>query len=484
MLDKLTAEQIQAYKEAGVLDGIIETWKEVGQKNDVDSGVPYSNPAYSRRPGTTNQYGIFTQPGVRPQTYSTLNQPLDIVDLLNPVASEFLQERVGILTGQTDMTGNNAEDSCSTPPVVGDLKTCQQNYILGTLYLAGQKMTFNDAGKLANRAVLPEREIMNTAPRYSFYPDLLTQPNLNVRSWQAQTLFQMGTAIRRATSQVMITGNPATASASTVKGYIQEFNGLDTLVKTGYVDAVTGNACAAADSVVVSWNALTTATVGGNSLGQVITNVYNGRQILARQLGVEATWAFIMHPTLFLDLVYAYASTYYINRLTAPFTSSAVLQTASERVTELALDMYANQYLLINNVPVPVVFSDGIPVGSAGNYGVSDIYMVPLTINGAPGIQFEYFPMNNQYAQELAAHFNDQIMLLNNGMYMMVWERTKFCVEPIIKAQFRMFLNAPFLAGRIDDVQFQLLTGVNYRSPLPGSTGYSNGGSSYYADIN
>ena len=481
MLHKLTPDQIAAFEAAGKLDAVIAAAKEIGAKNDVSADLPYLNPAYGPRPGTTDQFGIFTQPGVRQEMYSTLGQPMDFTSILTPQASEFAQERIGILTGQTATAGTNPTDVCGIPVRAGNLKTCEQHYSFGELFIGSEKIALTKAGMKANRAV-SERTILNAAMTDPFIPDILQGAGVNLLSPEAQALYQMGTEIRRSLAVVAITGDPTLAYNSTELGWISEFNGLDTLIKTGYTDAKTGVACPAADSDVRTWGALTSATVSGNSIAQELTDLYFGRVMLARQLRLDAQWAWLMPFALFRELTYDYAANYFISRLTSPFSASATSNTNSETTRRLQLEMLQGNYLLIDNVPVPVLFSDGIPLESAGNYKQADIYLLPVTINGSTGVPFEFFPLNNAQVQKLAGRFGNEIEVLNNGMFALSYERSKMCVEIVLTGQFRMFLPAPFLAGRLDNVQFT--SNISYRSPLPGFTGHVNGGGTYYTNVN
>ena len=467
-LKDLTPEQIQAYKEAGVLDKIVE-----GAKNDVTSGLPFARPVYAPRSGDPTAGGIFTAPGVRPEMFSTLGQPMDFTSILNPAPSLYAQERVGILTGQTAATGSNPEESCGDPPRVGQLKTCQQNYIFGEFVFGSEKIKISDAGMLANRAVT-ERQILNEAATNPFFPALLTQPNVDFTSIEAQQLYQLGTALRRQFAQVLITGNPATAFNATVLGFIKEPLGLDNMIKTGYADAITGDACPAADSTVVPFGAeMFSGTYQGLKIAQWITDVYFGKVALAMQLGITAEWAFVMPFSAFRELTYAYANQYYDTRSAGVVGNP--IQTQQEGIRRLQLEMLNGYYLLIDGVQVPVLFSDGIPLEAGGdNYKKADIFLVPVRVNGRDGIRVEYFDMGNPAATRLASRFNGEIQMLNNGMYILYAERSKGCMELIIEGKIRMYLEAPFLAAKFQDLLY--ISNIGYRNPIPGFTGYVNGG--------
>lgn len=463
-LSELSPEQIAAYKEAGVLDEIVASFK-----NDVTAGLAFSRPAYAPRSGDPTSGGIFTQPGVRPEMVSTLAQPLDITSRLNPQPSLYAQERVGILTGQTAVTGTNPSDTCGDPVRVGDLTTCQQNYIWGEFFFGSQKIKISDAGMLANRAVT-ERQILNEAAVNPFFPAALQGPNVDFMSIEAQQLYQLGTAMRRQFAQVMISGNPATVPASTVSGFIKEPLGLDQMIKTGYVDAVTGTACAAADSIVVPFNAaVDTGTYQGRNIATWLTDVFFGRVALAKQLGISATWHFEGTLTLFRELTYAYASQYYDTR--AIGSAGNNFMTPQDRVRDLQLQMLQGMYLMIDGTPVPWYVNDGIPLSAGGgNYQQSDLYLVCDSVNGRDGIHVEYFPMTNPNAQRLANRFSNEIQMLNNGMYILYAERSHGCMELDIEGKIRLYLEAPFLCAKFQGLRY--ITNISYRNPIPSFSGY------------
>lgn len=476
-LSELSPEQIHAYKEAGVLDEIVASFK-----NDPTSGLAFARPVYAPRSGDPTAGGIFTQPGVRPEMVSALNQPMDITSLLNPQPSLYAQERIGILTGQTVTTGTNPNDTCGDPVRPGQLKQCQQSYIFGEFFIGSEKIKISDAGMIANRGVT-ERRILNEAQINPFLPAVLQGANVDFSSIEAQQLYQIGTALRRAIVKVMITGNPATIPASAEPGFVKEFLGLDNIIKTGYVDAITGVACPAADSTVIAFNG--DVNTGTDSLGRniatVITDVYFGKTALDMQLGTNASWTWVMPFQLFRELAYAYANHYYETRSIGVVGNP--FQTQQEGIRRLQLEMWNGRYLLIDGVPVPVMFSDGIPItAGGGNNQQADIFLVPTSVNGRDGIQFEFFPMNNPSASRLAARFGPEIQMLNNGMMILYAERRKGCMELDIEGKARMWLEAPFLAAKIQGLRYA--SNINYRSPLPGATGYVNGGQTGYFPIN
>lgn len=467
-LSELSAEQIAAYKEAGVLDEII-----AAEKNDVTSGLAFSRPVYAPRSGDPTSGGIFTAPGVRPEMVSTLAQPMDITSILNPVPSVFAQERVAILTGQTVATGTNPNDTCGDPIRPGQLKTCEQHYGFGEFYIGSEKIKISDAGMIANRAV-SQRQILNESATNPFFPAALQGPNVDFNSIEAQQLYQIGTSMRRQYAQVFITGDPTKTPANSLAGFIKEPLGLDLMIKTGYADAGTGTTCPAADSTVVPFGAdIFTGTYQGRNITTWITDVYFSKVALAKQLGITATWAIVMPFAAFRELTYAYANQYYDTRSQGVVGNPFQIQ--QEGIRRMQLEMLNGYYLLIDGVPVPVLFSDGIPVeAGGGNYQKVDVFLVATSVNGREGIHVEYFDLNNPYANQLRSRFNNELQVLNNGMYMLGAERSFDCMELRIVGKIRTYLEAPFLCAKWQDLLYT--SNIGYRNPITSFTGYVNGG--------
>jgi hypothetical protein len=144
--------------------------------------------------------------------------------------------------------------------------------------------------------------------------------------------------------------------------------------------------------------------------------------------------------------------------------------------------MMQGQYLLIDGMPVPVVFSDGITIeqlaGGAQRVLRSDMYLLPIEWNGRPLLTMEYFNMGNQYAREYSALVYNSALFLNNGMYVATKNERNGCIEFEINAMFRIILETPFLAGRIDDVSFTYQAQTRTADPAV-SFLYVDGGTSY-----
>lgn len=469
---EFTEKQISEMSKAGLLN--------IGQKNDPSSSTPTASGTFQGQSFTNpNQYGIFSNPGVRPERFSALQRPRSMAQLLRPQKSEYGNEIVSIMTGQTAGVANNQTDWCAPGALAGVLKACQQTYVFGNMKMATRIVPLQEVGLLRNRADIPG-EILNSPPRDNpFIPERMYQIT-NTRSQLQYELFTLGNQIERSFETELWRGVAGTNTG--VIGWWKDFAGLDSLVKTGYVDSVTGVACPAADSIVINWNADVGATVNGANVVQSFADQYYAVNDTARQVGLDGVqFAFVMRVEQFRALTEVWSCQYLTYRCQSSNAGQPIVVTGEEN-NRLRLEMQQGQYLLIDGTPVPVIFSDGIQLerlGSANpNILRSDAYLLPISWNGRPLIRPEYHDMGNVYAREFAGIVYPSAEFLNDGMYMMNKREAGGCVELEISMKMRVFLEVPFLAVRWDDVSYSY--GAQTRVADPATTFlYKNGGVTY-----
>lgn len=453
---------------------VAEVMKEMGvsQKNDPASLTLTAPALQGVFQGNENNYGLFSTPGIRPQRFSALVRPRSLASIIGVTKSEYHQELLEIMTGVTAASGTNATGFCGNPPTVGQGKVCEQIYRWGKFYIKTDLNALPELGQLRNRADVPG-EILNDATRANasmrnpFVPDLMYRLD-NTRSQLQYELWRIGVHMERTLDSVLITGDDSQASTATEVGWITEFDGLDGQIKTGYSDAATGIACPATDSAVISFNAQVDGTMAGGdgrNIVQAFSDLVWAIKDRAREMGMEDTqFAAVMRKELFRALVDTWSCNYSTYRCSStnagqPYFNDVVT------TNQLRLEMMNGQYILVDGMPVPVIFSEGIPQDSLGsNLFKSDLYFVPVSWAGLPLLRAEYFDMNNQYLQEFATFVaTDKISTLNNGMYIAGYRDTGLCTEYHFAAKLRLILETPFLAGRVDDIRY------TFRAPIRNS---------------
>lgn len=468
---EFTEKQISDMSERGLLN--------IGQKNDPSSSTPTQSQVLQGTSFTNpNQYGLFSYPGVRPDRFSALQRPRSMASLLRPQKSEYGNEIIEIMTGQTAGVANNQTDWCAPGALAGVLKTCQQVYTFGNFKMNTRITPVQEVGLLRNRADVPA-DILNRPPSENpFLPDRMYQLT-DTRNQLQYELYTLGVQIERSFETELFRGVSGTNTS--VVGWWKDFAGIDGLVKTGYAD-VYGTPCPAADSIVVTWNADVGATVNGSNIVQSMADQYYAVNDTARQVGLGGVqFAFVMRVEMFRALTEVWSCQYLTYRCQSS-NAGQPIQITGDETNRLRLEMQNGQYLLIDGQPVPVVFSDGIALDPLG-FGAqkvfrADAYLLPISWNGRPLIRPEYHDMGNAYAREFVNAIYPSAEFMNNGMYLFGKREAGGCVEFEISMKMRVFIETPFLCARWDDIIFSY--GAQTRTADPSSTYlYRNGGVTY-----
>ena len=461
-------DELKALAKAGVLD--------IASKHTPASTTlgaqAYHGPDQGLAAGT---WGIFADPHARPERFSALQRPDDFVQLLPAVRSQYTDSITEILTGQTAGGTTNADDFCGDPPVPGDLKVCQQTVAWGNYYVKTDLAAMILLGQRRSRSDVPA-QILNAGPSMSnpYIPDIMFRLNDGDSHLRAE-LYKVGVDQQRQLALVSMRGQAGVDNNRT--GWFSEFAGLDSKITTGITDSITGLACAVVDSVVESWNTGITATdAHGRTIVEAMTDAMFAVKERAAGVGMADTnWVIVMRREAFRRMTEVWACNYSTFRCdaTAAGTTTNVLDI---EINKLRLEMWNGRYLLIDGVPVPVVFSEGILHESIANRRwKSDIYIVPMSWAGRPLTYMEYFPVDNAESTEFGNFVDaDSYDVLNNGMYLAGTEMTALCKEYHFQARMRMILETPFLAARVDDVIYTYLPQT--REAIPGTSLYADGG--------
>jgi hypothetical protein len=136
-------------------------------------------------------------------------------------------------------------------------------------------------------------------------------------------------------------------------------------------------ACPALDSIVENFNSNPIGTtVGGGdprTITNVISDVYYAATDRAEQTGFEGAdggseldWGFIMRKEMFRALTDVYANTYATSRFQANSLSAGTpLLQDGQRTNDLRVEMLNGKYLIVEGQPIPIFFSDGMPLTPA-----------------------------------------------------------------------------------------------------------------------
>lgn len=451
----------------------------IGQKNDPAS-TTLTGPALNGPwQGNSAMYGAFSSPGVRPGRFSAFTRPDSFLGIVPFEKSNYTNEILEIMTGVTASGGTNATGFCGNPPVNGNLKVCQQTVTWGDFYIKTNLNAGALIGQQRNRADVPGN-IINAGPeqRNRFIPDLMYRLDDSMSQLKHE-FYLAGIGMERNTELVAVQGVAGTQN-STYTGWFTQFKGLDGWIKTGYAD-VSGYLCPAADSTVVAFNANLTGTSAdgsGRTFTATMIETYRGKKSLARKVGMASTvFVWLMREEQFhraVDVIACGTDLY-----NCAGTQYSETNHDGARVQDMRHEMMGGQYLLIDGVQVPVLFSEGIPnPAQSNNVYSADIYLIPVSWEGLPLLRMEYYPMDNQYTSEYMNNFGiTSVATMNNGLFLVGKRDTGLCLEWHLQARMRLIMETPFLAARIDDVSYSFYEPI--REAMPGTSRYVNGGVSY-----
>jgi hypothetical protein len=418
--------------------------------------------------------GLLTSVGVRPDMYSAVPRVGRMAATIPMYPSRNQNEIIEILTGVTAQGGTNPENTCSTAPYAGNFKVCQQVYPFGTFFKATQQVNIAEAGLYIDRADL-DRRILNppdmSAP---FVPDVVRSDPTAINTHVGKALMEFGVGAQIDFANVDFRGSATNTGVAAHIGFIREYNGLESLIKTGHVDAITSVACPAVDSNVDNYNAAL-----GTALVELLVNNYRENLTRAEQVGFpNASWAIIVHPWMKYDLVDVWSCNYNTARCVPTAENGRILNT--ESVTALRDEMLRGSYLLIDGERVPLMTDWGISYSISDATGVvtSDI-LIPALTDGTRALLYrEYFPYTSPDMTAFQGVNMDEVRVMNGGFYLMGYSKVNpFCYTYTFTAKTRLILDAPFLSGRIDNVQWTPT--VKGNNPDPAGSYHLNGGQTY-----
>ncbi len=463
--------QLKELQEAGqYIKEMVRDLAEI-QKHTLTNTVQTGAPAHGVG-------GLFSSIGVRPDMYHTLPRPINQwMDMIPLIKSNLNNEIWEVLTGQTAMEGNAAADACSPGPVPGQFKTCQQVIPFGTGKMDTRVKRITGIGRRNDYADI-DRNILNWNVTFGKFVPQIT--GINPNSDAGKAFAELGLAIE---SAVNLCDGQGVAGATSNVGHwafwMTQFGSFPRYVRTGYTDAITGVACPAADSVVFTHGAnINAAGINGRTFVQNVVDMIYSVKERASTFGMTPfLGVIVINPKLERALYENWACAYYTD-----FCAGGQYHennTDAVMITKFRDEMMANHYLLVDGQPIPVVTHSDLLVEATGtpNEYFADLFYMPIAWGGRALSYYQYFPMNNADALQWFGETDPNgIRFYNNGLYAAAGSRAEFCSSMAFMMQMRFILDTPWLAGRVDDIEFMYL--AQTRDARPGMSFYQDGGQS------
>lgn len=269
--------------------------------------------------------------------------------------------------------------------------------------------------------------------------------------------------------RMVITGNGSSAN---------QFDGLQRLVSTGYVNVVDGTRCSAMDSIVVNWAShVMSYTLNGahNLVDYLIAIVRRIRQriIWSGMGGVALGDMVIMLPTFLRDCLLDSFTCWSVCPGSA--YNEANLNTLEARTFRNGLNggTYGEGQIFVDSVAVPIVTYDWQAFGQSAPYFTGDIYVLTRALNNGtvPVLSGQYINMTSP-AQAFAevsgtAHYK----ATDGGRFLWYWKTDNECTTPTVVFRPNVWCSAPWAQARIQNVACR--TVLNPLSPDPTSSYYA-----------
>lgn len=445
-----------------------------GQRTKAVSSTPRSG-GYAH-----GQFGLMSAPGMSRNVINAMILPhLGLMRYLPSHPSVEDLALYGIITGQTaasgTFNGTNSAGVCGDPPTAGLLKLCSQVYRFGRQSMMTPVIELDRVGRMTNRGEFRDfRLIGGPVEAETGAPTMPGTPTIQqaLNDEVAKVNYELANDWVRNFSPFLFSGN---RNNNTGGGIIQEYNGLDGLINTGYRNADGnggGTLCPRADSLLYNFRSQNVETSPATKSGivAVITGIDRQLRYRATEMGLNPVkWALVMRWSAFYQLTEVWPCAYSTYRCLQADSGLSVAQPAVNdalKLQEMRNEMRGNwdertgQFLWIDGIKREVIIDDTIPETalSAGAFN-STIYWVPLTvIGGFESTYLEFFNYDTPQGAMAAANImapGDSYFTTDGGRFL--WHRrppTAYCVQMQVKTEPRLILRTPQIAARLTNVAY------------------------------
>lgn len=437
----------------------------------INAGLSNGRKSYgTKAPATTvttnlihGPGGIFGVPGLDNQVISARITPRGIAAYLPVFGSVYTNPLFPYITGVEEDAGAEPDTECETC-LSGEIEGCIETAQFGKVCRETKTYTPND---VINRVNSGEVDLTLVNDIMGFGDD----PLRAIQNADGATLMQVATVTGMMVVGILLQqklvnfwwqGNPVNNVGT---GYAEP-PGLDILIGTGKLDALTGTLCPALDSDVkeFAYQDIATVDAGGNFvivhlLEYLEAYLYHN----ASRMGLTPVqWAVCMRPECWYELTNIWPIAYVTTRgLALPAGNTNMINSGD--VMRLRDEMMEGMFMFINGRRHPVILDDGIFEFNSGNdpnlqpgQFASNIYMVPLTYLGNRPATFLQYKDYRQAGRDLsAARMQPDEIWTDNGRFLWTKEREKWCYTLSGKIEPRILLKTPQLAGRINHVMYE-----------------------------
>lgn len=379
---------------------------------------------------------------------------------------------------------------CDDPADAANFKTCIQTTQFGRKEFKTRQVEVNRIGQRMNRGEFLDLMIENgplvqqMGGLMQGFFGLSNQQSLLAGREMASRLVEVGVAYQRWFCPQVYTGNPTNNSAG---GGYKEFPGLDLLISTTKLDAVSGTSCPSLYSDVKDFMYRQVDDTNDPDLVKTITTMMRILKRKAAQQGLAPVdIRMVMREPLFYAITEIWPCRYHTYRCDVIDGSNIdpVPNLDAAAMVRFRDEMRAGQYLVVDGYRVPVIVDDCITEENQADNGTipvsgfaSDIYFVPFSARGGTiqTLYWEYYDYRNDILPDISAVKAGTFFWSDNGTFLWGLKAPdNWCLEIISKVEPRLILRTPQLAGRLQNVVYVPLQHTD--DPLPSQDYHVNGG--------
>lgn len=467
------------------LGAIIAAQMQGGQPIQKATGAPAGPYVYG--PG-----GLFGVRGLERDVISTHTQITGSLGSILPISpSVDTTPLFPYITGflRSDQQEKNA--ICDEPVDAAGFKTCIQTAQFGRKEFATRELEINRIGQRLNRGEFHDLNVVNgplveqMGGLMAAFTGLNGQNAILAGREMVERMVEVGIAYERWFCPQVFTGNPANSSAG---GGYKEFPGLDILISTTKVDALTGAACPSLYSDIKSFSYRQVDDTNSPDIVRVITTIMRILKSKAAQQNLAPVdIRMVMRDELFYAITEIWPCRYITYRCTNIDNANVIDPVGSysaEAMFRMKTEMRQGSFLWVDGIQIPVVIDNCIPEeNNSDNRNItagcfaSDIYFVPMTAMGGNlrTLYWQYYDYREgslPAAQD--AHMNSMFWTDSGVFLWTIGEKKVWCIDAYAKVEPRLILRTPQLAGRLTDIVYCPLQHTD--DPLPSQDYHVNGG--------
>ena len=279
-----------------------------------------------------------------------------------------------------------------------------------------------------------------------------------------KAMFELAATFQRDMAPQYFNGNPAG-----VTGVHRPFKGLASIINTGYVDAISGQPCPAADSIVMSAKdhlGVDKACQNASGFVNLVSQLVSNSKQLSFDMGLGIIDGVFIGPSWMRDCIIRMWACGYGGCTCCGEEMGGMggqqITTISTEATQMRDDMMSGSYIVVDGMAVPWIVDDSDTYSSydrATGERTGRLFFTPITVmNGTIPVFYQQFrPWNTAEITKALQNWAPQGYFMPeespNGAWLLFKKPPQnLCLQIAGTTKRRLAHHAPFLAFQLTDI--------------------------------